>query len=156
MTRHINDAGLRLIIDSEGFEPVPKPCPAGKPTVGYGHVVRPGEVFDNPLSTAQALGILERDLGIAAAAVERWVRVTLSDNQFAALVSFVFNLGGQALVDSTLLRKLNAGDYAGTASEFTRWDKARVLDPKTGTKNIVTLPGLTTRRAKEKALFLST
>ncbi|MCY1305462.1 Lysozyme RrrD [compost metagenome] len=73
------------------------------------------------------------------------MRVPLSQGQFDALASFVFNLGSGNLQCSTLLRKLNAKDYAGAADEFPRWNKA-------GGK---VLAGLTRRRAAERALFLS-
>ena len=153
--RPLNDAGLGLIITSEGFEPTPKPCPAGKPTVGHGHVVQAGESFPRPLTREEARDLLLRDLESAERAVERLVRVPLTDGQFAALASFTFNLGGGALADSTLLKKLNQGDYAGAADEFPRWDKARVMDPKSGHKIVTTLPGLAKRRAAERELFLT-
>lgn len=73
------------------------------------------------------------------------VRVKLTQGQFDALVSFTYNLGARSLSTSTLLRKLNAGDYAGAADEFLRWNKA-------GGK---VLNGLTRRREAERALFLS-
>jgi lysozyme len=71
------------------------------------------------------------------------VTAPLSDGQFAALASFAFNLGGGNLAKSTLLKKLNAGDYAGAAEEFGRWVKSGGQ----------TLPGLVARRAAETALF---
>ena len=71
------------------------------------------------------------------------VKVPLNPNQFGALTSFTYNLGAGNLRSSTLLRKLNAGDYAGAAAEFARWNKA-------GGK---VLKGLTRRRAAERALF---
>ena len=69
----------------------------------------------------------------------------LSQSQFDALVSLVFNIGGGAFRKSTLLQKLNAGDYAGASNEFMRWIKAKGR----------VLGGLVTRRAAERALFLS-
>ncbi|MEG5623927.1 lysozyme, partial [Enterobacter hormaechei] len=77
--------------------------------------------------------------------VSRLVKVGLTQGQFDALVSFTYNLGARSLSTSTLLRKLNAGDYAGAADEFLRWNKA-------GGK---VLNGLTRRREAERALFLS-
>ena len=77
--------------------------------------------------------------------VSRLVKVGLTQGQFDALVSFTYNLGARTLSTSTLLRKLNAGDYAGAADEFLRWNKA-------GGK---VLNGLTRRREAERALFLS-
>lgn len=77
--------------------------------------------------------------------VSRTVKVGLTQGQFDATVSFTYNLGAGSLSTSTLLRKLNAGDYAGAADEFLRWNKA-------GGK---VLNGLTRRREAERALFLS-
>ncbi|EDH9820259.1 TPA_asm: lysozyme, partial [Salmonella enterica subsp. enterica serovar Typhimurium] len=77
--------------------------------------------------------------------VSRLVKVKLTQGQFDALVSFAYNLGARTLSSSTLLRKLNSGDYAGAADEFLRWNKA-------GGK---VLNGLTRRREAERALFLS-
>jgi len=77
--------------------------------------------------------------------VTRLVNVAINQNQFDALVDFAYNLGVKALEGSTLLKKLNAGDYAGAATEFPKWNKA-------GGK---VLNGLTRRREAERALFLS-
>ena len=86
---------------------------------------------------------LKRDLAQYERAVTDAVRVKLTENQFGALVSFTYNLGPGNLRSSTLLRKLNAGDYAGAAGEFGKWVKA-------GGR---TLNGLVRRRAAERALF---
>jgi lysozyme len=75
--------------------------------------------------------------------VDSLVKVSLNDNQYAAIVSFAFNLGVGNLKQSTLLKKLNAGDFAGAANEFAKWNKA-------GGK---VLAGLTRRRAAEAELF---
>lgn len=145
MPRKINAAGLELIKSFEGFRATSYTCPGGKPTIGRGHAIQPGESFAEPISQMQGLSILARDLTRAEAAVERLVTVPLSDNQFAALVSFTFNLGQGNLERSTLLKKLNAGDQAGAADEFGRWVKAggQVLE------------GLVRRRAAERDLFLT-
>ncbi len=143
--RHINASGLDLVRGSESFRSNAYTCPGGKPTIGYGHVILAGETFQEPISVAQAHSILAKDLAVAEAAVARLVTVPLTDNQFAALVSFTFNLGQGNLSESTLLKKLNAGDYQGAANEFPRWNKAggQVLD------------GLVARREAERALFLT-
>ena len=145
MPRRINAAGLELIKSFEGFRATTYTCPGGKPTIGWGHVIQPGESFVEPISPAQGLSILARDLAQAEAAVERLVTAPLTDNQFAALVSFTFNLGRGNLATSTLRAKLNAGDHAGAAAEFGRWVKARGQ----------VLPGLVRRRAAERELFLT-
>jgi lysozyme len=141
--------GLTLIKESEGCRLTAYPDPGNAPprgngqpwTIGVGHVgnVRPGD----SCSEAQAMDWLRHDAAAAEAGVARLVHVPLTQGQFDALVSFVFNLGEGALAGSTLLRKLNAGDLAGAAAEFPKWCHA-------GT---AVLPGLVTRRARERALF---
>ncbi|WP_337881804.1 lysozyme [Chromobacterium haemolyticum] len=137
-----SDAGITLVKSSEGLKLVAYKCPAGIWTNGYGHTgpdVTPGMV----ITQAQADALLARDLSRFEAGVARLVKVPLNQNQFDALVCFSFNLGLGALQGSTLLRLLNAGDYAGAAAQFPRWNKA-------GGKE---LPGLTRRRAAEQSLF---
>ena len=146
-----NAAGLALIKEFEGFvaQWYPDPAHGWKvPTIGYGHTDSAGSPKyatskNLTLTEADGSAILQRDLGQYEAAVSAAVRVPLNENQFGALVSFTYNLGAGNLGSSTLLRKLNAGDYAGAAGEFPRWNKA-------GGK---VLAGLTRRRAAEQALF---
>lgn len=133
-----------------GFARVAYFCPAGKQTVGWGHVIRGNERIQTPLSEADAEALLHRDLMQAYEAVLNRVEVPLTDAMLAALTSFTFNLGANALAASTLLKKLNAGDYRGAADELPRWNKAR--DPKTG--QVRPLAGLTRRRKAERTLFL--
>lgn len=122
-------------------------CPAGVWTIGYGHT---GMVDGAPIAAGmkiteeKAEELLHLDMEKFERAVTRLVQVSYNQNQFDALVSFAFNCGEGALQKSTLLRKLNAGDYLGAAGEFARWNKG-------GGK---VLPGLTKRRAAEKELFL--
>lgn len=144
MAREVSEAGVRLVQEFEGCRLDAYRCPAGIPTIGYGATgpdIRMGMVW----TQEQADERLAEDLARFAAGVERLVQVDLTDNQFAAIVSFAFNVGLGALRDSTLLRKLNAGDYAGAADQLPRWSKGggRVL------------PGLVRRRAAERELFLS-
>ncbi len=144
MAREVNEAGVRLVQEFEGCRLEAYRCPAGIPTIGYGATgpdIRMGMVWTQEQADAR----LVEDLARFADGVERLVEVDLSDNQFAAIVSFAFNVGLGALRDSTLLRKLNAGDYLGAADQLPRWNKGggRVL------------PGLTRRRAAERDLFLS-
>ena len=88
--------------------------------------------------------MLREDLIGAEAAVERYIAVPLTDNQFAALTSFTFNLGTGSLKTSTLRKKLNRGDYDAVPSELARWVKAQGK----------TLKGLVRRRAAEGELFM--
>lgn len=141
-------AGIDLIKQFEGFSANVYRCPAGKPTIGYGHVVTKQDRIIPPITETQARGLLAADLVPREEAVLRLVKVPLSQGQFDALVSFVYNLGETAFAGSTLLRKVNAGAHDIAADEFLKWDKATVKG------KFVALPGLTKRRAAERAMFL--
>lgn len=140
-----SDRGIALIKEFEGFSPNIYLCPAGKPTIGYGHVVH-NETVHQPINEEEAERLLLEDLNDRyEPVVLRLVSAELTQGQFDALVSFTYNLGASNLTNSTLLKKLNAGYYAGAAEEFERWNKC----------NGKPLAGLTRRRKAEKALFLS-
>jgi len=151
MAGTVNKAALDLIVEFEGLRTSAYPDPAhgwSVPTIGIGHTSAAGkpEVYMGmKITEAEAYEILERDLAEFADHVRRVVKVPLTDNQFGALTSFTFNLGMGNLNRSTLLKKLNAGDYEGAADEFKKWDRA-------GGKK---LKGLARRRAAEAALFRS-
>jgi lysozyme len=143
-----NVAGLSLIRQAEGLRLRAYLCPAGVWSIGYGTTVYPDEREVRRGQTCtleQAADYLANDLQGFERAVAKMVTVPLTENQFAALVSLAYNVGIGALRGSTLLRLLNAGDYAGAANQFPRWNRAagRVL------------PGLVKRRAAERDLFLS-
>lgn len=116
-------------------------------TIGWGHTNHNGRQFDAGAVWTRAECDAEflSDMTVFEAAVSRNVTVQLNQDQFDALVSFTFNLGEGNLKRSTLLRKVNAGDFAGAAQEFPRWNKA-------GGK---VLRGLVRRRASEALLFQS-
>lgn len=139
-----NDRGIGLIKSFESFSPQSYICPAGKPTIGYGHVIGPGENFAEPISEKEASRILAADVRKAERSVLWLVDVPLTDNQFSALASFVFNVGAQAFRTSTMRQYLNQGAFSRAAAEFDRWVYA----------NKKKLSGLVRRRAAEKALFL--
>lgn len=141
-----SERGLNLIKKYEGLKLQAYICPAGIWTIGYGHTPsRRGQV----ITVEEANRLLVEDAGKAEKAVLRCVKVKLTQGQFDALVSFTFNLGEGNLRSSTLLQKLNAGDYAGAASQFERWVYAKVSGKS------VRLPGLIKRRDDERRLFLS-
>jgi lysozyme len=121
--RNISKTGLDLIKRFEGFSPTVYICPAGYPTIGYGHVVKPHEreVFASGITTEQAEALLRQDVQTAERAVLHLITVPLTDGQFDALVSFTFNLGAGALQRSTLRRKVNRGDHATVPAEFRKW-----------------------------------
>lgn len=134
--------GIDLIQHFEGFSDVVYVCPAGFKTIGFGHMLREGETYDK-ISRGLGESILMDDLHQFEEAVHRLVSVDLTQNQFDALVSFTFNLGPGALAKSTLLKKLNQGDYAAAAREFNRWIYAAGKP----------LKGLVKRRQAETDLF---
>lgn len=138
-----NATGINLIKKHEGCRLQAYLCPAGVPTIGYGHTrdVKLGQ----RITQHQADVILESDLEIYEEGVEHLTRMRPpKENQFAALVSFAFNLGVTRLASSTLMKKYLKGDVQGAADEFPKWVKA-------GGK---VLPGLVKRRAEERALFM--
>jgi lysozyme len=141
--RTTGEAGLSLIRAFEGFSSTPYVCPAGFPTVGYGHVVLAGERFETPLSQEEGEALLRCDLPRYEGAVCRLIDMPLDDLCFDALVSFTFNLGEGALAASTLRRVINVGHLADAGPQFDRWVFA-------GARK---LPGLVRRRAAERALW---
>lgn len=143
--RHVTQEGIGLIKRFEGFSPTVYICPAGYPTIGYGHLVRETERYEQIITEAEAEDLLRRDVHAAENAVLRLIDVPLTDSQFDALVSFTFNLGAGALQRSTLRRKVNRQAHSEVPEQFMRWVWAG------GNK----LPGLTIRRAAESNKYLS-
>ena len=139
--RHVTEEGLNMIKRFEGFSPTMYICPAGYPTIGYGHVVLAHEQvqFAAGITQAEATELLRKDVRIAERAVLRLISVPLTDGQFDALVSFTFNLGAGALQRSTLRRKVNRSEHEGVPAELMKWVWAG------GRK----LPGLVRRRQAE-------
>ena|ERR1035438_7835173 len=118
----LSEAGLDLIKRSEGFRGNTYLDVAGLATIGYGHQLLPGESFPNGISEAQAEQILASDVQQSEQAIQRLVRVPLTQGQFDALVDFCFNLGAGKLAASTLLKDLNAGQYEAAREQLLRWD----------------------------------
>jgi lysozyme len=143
----ISDTGLHFIRAHEGLrlEAYPDPGTGDKPwTIGYGHT-GPEVVPGLRITAERAEELLRADVARFEAAVTRLVTVPLSQPQRDALISFAFNLGEGALARSTLLRVLNAGDYADAAKQFDRWVNA-------GGKP---MNGLIRRRHAERTMFES-
>lgn len=144
MTRRINAAGLAHIMQWEGCELTAYKDVAGVLTIGYGHTSAAGIPHVKAgmrISQKEAEDILRADLGKFEERVQRLVKVPLTDNQHAVLVSFDFNTG--KLHSSTLLKKLNAGDYDAVPAELMKWVNA-------GGKRV---KGLVNRRAAEAGLW---
>lgn len=138
--------GIALIKSFESLElkAYPDPGTGGKPwTIGWGHTkgVNPGD----RITERQAEAFLTEDLAVFELTVNSAVKVPLTQNQFDALVSLAFNIGGANFAGSTLVKKLNAGDPRGAADQFPRWKFASGKEMK----------GLVRRRAAERELFLS-
>ena len=133
--------GIDLIKHFEGCELYAYKCPAGVWTIGYGHTkdVEPGM----QITEDDAHNMLVEELNEYETYVNTLVSVPLNQNQFDALVSWVYNLGGCNLKASTLLKVLNSGDYEGVPAQIMSWNKA-------GGK---VLEGLTRRRQAEADLF---
>lgn len=118
-------------------------CPGGKWTIGWGHT---GDVKEGDcINEHQAEAILDVDIDTCERALAKLLDVPVTQSQYDALISFVFNLGEAALARSTLLKKLNAGDERGAAAEFMKWRYAAGK----------VMPGLVKRRAEERTMFLS-
>lgn len=147
-----------LVAGFEGVSYVAYRDPVGIPTACFGHTagVKMGQRF----TEEECKGLLIEDLNAANAILDRAVKVPLADEQRIPFLSFIYNVGpGKRGVKdgfvvlkngnpSTMLRKLNAGDYRGACEEFPKWGGAKIAGIK------VTLPGLVTRRAKERQLCL--
>lgn len=145
--RETKQAGIDLIRHFEGCEltAYPDPATGDEPwTIGVGHTgadVHPGLA----ITQSEADALLKRDLKRFERGVTLALCTEINDNQYAACISFSFNLGNAAFKSSTLLQKINARDFDCAADEFLRWNKAggRVM------------AGLTKRREAERELFLT-
>ena len=147
MTRKISQHGLEKLKQWEGLKTKAYKDAGGVWTIGYGHTATAGEPKPRAgmvITAAEAERILLKDLVQYEAAVENNVKVKLNDNQFAALVSFVYNIPLVSFKKSTLLKKLNAGNYDAVPTELMKWTKA-------GGKK---LQGLVNRRRAEGYLWM--
>ncbi|MCX8506632.1 MAG: lysozyme [Alphaproteobacteria bacterium] len=149
--------GRDIIKYFETFQPAKYTCPAGRLTIGYGHVILPFEDFPKPITIEQADEILTRDLSAIHEILndrDPPVGLRLSRNpppykqhEFDALASFIFNCGSENYLNSTLRRHVAAGLMSDAAEQLPRWVYATVDGKKTQ------LRGLVRRRAAERRLF---
>ena len=145
--KQLSPAGIDLISNFEGLKLEAYYDQAGVCTIGYGTIIYPNGVpvqRGDQCSVKQAKRYMHHDLARFEKAVSSAVKVPLTQNQFDALVSLTYNIGAGAFKNSTLLKLLNQGDYAGASQQFDVWIKAGGQ----------TLQGLVNRRAVEKAYFL--
>jgi lysozyme len=132
------------LVTNEGYsDKAIVPVPGDVPTIGFGTTegVKPGDTITPPVALGRAL----RDVQKFEGALRQCVKVPLSQNEYDAFVQFSYNVGSRAFCGSTLVKKLNAGDYEGACRELLRWDRFQGKP----------LPGLTKRRQKEMELCLS-
>jgi lysozyme len=140
--------GLHLTEQFEGcrLTAYPDPGTGGAPwTIGYGHTG--ADVYQGmTITQEQAVELLEQDVKRAEADVNAKLTVEVTQDEFDALVDFAFNCGCGNLNGSTLLKKINDGDFEGAAAEFDKWDKAAGKP----------MAGLLRRRQAEELEFLKT
>lgn len=145
----ISEKGLNLIKEFEGLVLKPYKDAVGIPTIGYGNTYyedgRKVSLSDPAITEARATDLLKMVVKRYEDAINRYVQVPITQNQFDALVSFAYNVGNENVRKSTLMKLLNQKQYTAAADQFLRWNKA-------GGK---TLKGLTRRRQAERVLFLS-
>jgi lysozyme len=143
MHRFTSDDGIELIKSFESFSPTTYICPAGKVTIGYGHVLRAGEGYQG-ISGDMAERLLKEDLLVAESSVLRNIQSPLEKGQFDALVSLTYNIGGGNLQRSTLRQKINYGaSTEEVRHEFMKWVYASGK----------VLAGLVRRRVAESDMF---
>lgn len=132
-----------LVKELEGLRLEAYLCPAGVPTIGYGHTR--GVKLGTRISAEQADQLLTVDLERVRLQLMQSVKVPVSEGQFKALLSFAYNFGAAAVKDSTLLKYVNAGKFEAAEREFSRWVYSK------GER----LPGLERRRKREAEVFAS-
>lgn len=139
--------GIELIKKFEEFRGTAYKCPAGVWTIGYGTTqnVKEGQ----KISEFDASTKLHKWLIDQGKTVKKLIHTDINNRQYTAIMSFVYNLGVSAFASSTLLKKINEGDYKGAGDEFLRWTKATI----NGEKKV--LPGLVKRRKVERLVFLN-
>jgi lysozyme len=135
--------GLALIESFEDFSPTVYTCPAGKLTIGFGHVVRPRDRFPKPLTLTDATALMHADLHLVEIYLTAKLPALTEQCRFDAVASFTFNCGIGNFDQSTLKTLLKAGNYAAAVGEFEKWVHvgSRVLH------------GLEIRRRCEKLMF---
>lgn len=117
----VDSTGYTVTKHFEGFSPFIYRDSGGKSTVGFGHLVLPGEQIKQPLIGADAQKLLEQDMAGKEEAVRRLIKVKLHQEQFDSLADFAFNVGEGNLARSTLLKHINSGQHGKATAEFFKW-----------------------------------
>lgn len=144
----MSDAGLARIRGSEAFSAKVYDDGAGNPTIGYGHLIRPGENYSAGITQAQADALFRQDVErVVNPSLDR-ITIALTQNQVDALGSFIFNVGTGGFIKN-LLSHVNAGEIEGVTSRMLQYITGR--DARSGRRQV--LRGLLTRRQVEVALF---
>lgn len=151
-----SNAGHALLMDMEGFRDKPYRCSAGHLTIGYGHKINPGEVFDT-ITKGTAIMIMMEDAKPFENFINNYIPVDLTQNQFDALVIFLFNIGEDRFSKSAVYTNLKLGHFEQATIPWSKWINVSewVIDPITGIEKKVLVPvgGLITRRKREIELF---
>lgn len=149
-TLKISEKGIALIKDAEGFSAKPYQDVAGYWTIGYGHkILETDDIYPygekNLITNEEAENILLRDISWAERCVNANVSAPLTQNQYDALISFVYNVGCGNFEQSMMLKLINDGDFETASEEFKRWvySKGRYI------------AGLENRRTKERQTFIA-
>lgn len=125
---NISPEGIEQIKAFEALRLKAYLCPGGRWTIGYGHTA--GVKAGDTMTPGQAEAFLREDITLICLQLDILLKVTVTQNQFDALGSLLFNIGVKAFATSRLLKKLNAGDEAGAAAEFPQWCYATVKGKK--------------------------
>jgi len=147
-----SDNGMARLKVLEGFRSTAYKDSGGKLTIGYGHLIVPGDgtLAGDILEEVQATGLLKQDISKAVKAVNEGVTSNINQNQFDSMVIFTYNVGVGNFLSSTLLRYVNAGDFNDASLEFLKWDKVHNAQGM-----FVEVAGLKNRRLAEQSLFLT-
>jgi lysozyme len=138
-------AGMRMIGNFEGKVNHVYDDGFGYPTIGIGHLIKPGESFPKTLTDEEVYALFKKDLVPFEKTVRNAVKVVVTQQQFDALISLTFNIGEGAFLSSSVLRNLNKSNYKAAADSFLLWNKAGGQ----------VVPGLVSRREAEKSVFLT-
>jgi lysozyme len=148
----LSATGLISLASFEGFRSEAYiPVPGDVPTIGFGSTT--GVKLGDKITVQEGLIRLMRDASVYEAGIKKCVKVPLSQNEYDAFASFSYNVGTTAFCTSTLVKKLNAGDYDGACKELLRWNGMTIVKPN-GEKQFTVIQGLVNRRQKEYDLCM--